>query len=58
MPYLFLCGVLGVACGVLWRIAGRGERFPFGPALAFALLACVVFPALAGQFWRLYGWLH
>lgn len=30
---LFLGGLLGVAWGLLWRAAGRGRAFPYGPAL-------------------------
>ncbi len=55
VPFLFFSGVLGVVCGLLWRIAGRGEQFPFGPALAASLLICVVWPQAATQFWQLYG---
>lgn len=55
VPFLFFAGVLGIVCGVVWRVMGRGAQFPFGPALAISLLACVVFPETANQFWRLYG---
>ncbi|MFZ4540267.1 MAG: prepilin peptidase [Rickettsiales bacterium] len=55
VPFLFFSGVLGVLFGTLWRIAGRGEIFPFGPALVASLLLCVVCPNAANQFWQLYG---
>lgn len=55
VPFLFFSGVLGVLCGTLWRVVGRGQLFPFGPALAASLLICVVWPAAANQFWQLYG---
>ena len=55
VPFLFFSGLLGVASGVLWRACKLGERFPFGPALALALLLCVVQPETARQFWLLYG---
>lgn len=55
VPFLFFSGVLGVVFGLLWRMFGRGEIFPFGPALATALLLCVVWPELAYDFWGLYG---
>jgi len=58
VPFLFFSGLLGVASGIVWRIMGHGERFPFGPALAVALLFCVVMPESANQFWKLYGLLH
>ena len=35
--YLVLAGVLGVVFGLMWRRLGRGEAFPFGPALCVAL---------------------
>jgi leader peptidase (prepilin peptidase) / N-methyltransferase len=55
VPYLFFSGVLGIMCGLAWRLAGRGERFPFGPALVISLLACVIWPQTANGFWQLYG---
>lgn len=55
VPFLFFSGVLGVVCGVLWRVIGRGAIFPFGPALVLALLACVVWPETLQFFWRFYG---
>ncbi len=55
VPYLFFSGVLGILCGLAWRLAGKGERFPFGPALVISLLACVVAPQTAYGFWQLYG---
>lgn len=55
VPFLFLSGVLGLISGLIWRMMGHGERFPFGPALAAALLLCVVVPDAAYGFWSLYG---
>ena len=55
VPFLFFSGVLGVVCGLLWRVAKKGEQFPFGPALVASLLLCVVWPDAAHQFWQLYG---
>ena len=55
VPFLFFSGVLGVLCGLLWRVAGRGEVFPFGPALALAMLACVVWPESIQYFWYLFS---
>lgn len=57
VPFLFFSGVLGVVFGTAWRVIGRGEVFPFGPALAASLLACVVMPEAANNFWKLYGFL-
>ena len=55
IPFLFFAGVLGVLSGTGWKIAGKGERFPFGPSLAVALLMCVIYPTVADGFWKLYG---
>lgn len=45
--FLFVAGVLGVVLGLLWRAFGRGEVFPFGPALAVAMFFCVLYPQAA-----------
>ncbi|MCC7167425.1 MAG: prepilin peptidase [Rhodospirillales bacterium] len=45
--FLLLAGLLGVATGLGWRLAGRGSRFPFAPALAAALLIVLLFPDLS-----------
>lgn len=58
VPFLFYSGVLGVLSGIVWRLMGQGDRFPFGPALALALLVCVVFPQAADGFWHLYGFIE
>lgn len=44
VPFLFISGVLGVLLGLSWRMMGKGEVFPFGPALAASLFICVVYP--------------
>lgn len=38
--FLMVAGVVGVLAGLAWRAAGRGDVFPFGPALivAFAVM--------------------
>lgn len=51
-PFLFYSGLMGLALGVAWRLAGRGERFPFGPALAASLWICLTFPAAMEWFWQ------
>lgn len=55
VPFLFYAGVLGIMSALLWRKLGHGERFPFGPALALSLLACVMLPDVARGFFTLYG---
>lgn len=57
-PFLFYAGVWGVVTALVWRALGRGERFPFGPALAAALLMSLLSPATPLFYWtlgRLYG---
>ena len=44
--FLFVAGILGVVLGIIWQKIGRGEAFPFAPALAISLFLCVVFPSL------------
>ena len=53
VPFLLLSGLLGIALGVCWRAFGKGEYFPFGPALALSLFLCVVFPFIVGAFWNI-----
>ena len=57
VPFLFFSGIMGIVSGIVWRLLGQGERFPFGPALAMALLLCVLFPQAADGFWHLYGFI-
>lgn len=45
--YLILAGLAGVVLGLLWRSAGRGAEFPFGPALIGALMVLLLFPEAA-----------
>ena len=46
-PFLVLAGAAGLGLGLGWRLSGRGRVFPFGPALALALLAGVLFPGMS-----------
>ena len=55
VPFLFFSGILGIVTGLSWRWLCKSERFPFGPALALALLLCVLVPEAPGGFWKLYG---
>jgi len=43
--YFVVAGLAGVALGLVWRRLSPGPTFPFGPALAAALLALVLWPA-------------
>jgi len=53
-PFLFYSGALGIALGLFWRAIGRGPRFPFGPALAIAMLLCLVYPEATAWFWGIF----
>lgn len=55
VPFLFFSGLFGIATGFAWRWLHKSERFPFGPALALALLMCVLVPSAPNGFWKLYG---
>ena len=44
VPFLFFSGLIGIVTGLLWRFAGRGQIFPFGPALACSLFLNVLVP--------------
>lgn len=55
VPFLFFSGIFGILSGIAWRFITKSERFPFGPALALALLLCVLVPEAPYGFWKLYG---
>ncbi len=44
--FLFISGILGVLLGLVWRVLGKGQVFPFGPALAIALFLCLTYPQI------------
>lgn len=52
-PYLFYAGIWGVVTAVIWRAMGKGEVFPFGPALAASLLMTLLTPSTALFFWTI-----
>lgn len=58
IPFLFFSGILGIVSGLVWRGVQKSERFPFGPALALALLLCVLVPDAPNGFWKLYGFIR
>lgn len=45
--FLVVSGLVGTGFALLWRRLGGGREFPFGPALAVGLFACLLFPRLA-----------
>ena len=53
--FLMWAGVLGVVFAIIWRAAGRGAVFPFGPALIVAFALCLVIAQIQpnlGAGWR------
>lgn len=54
VPYVFFAGMLGILLAFMWRIAGKGQAFPFGPAMLIALIACVLYPDTMRWFWQIY----
>jgi len=59
VPLFFFAGALGVVIALPWRVAGRGAVFPFGPAIAAALWALLVYSETGNVFWNLFaGGLH
>lgn len=51
VPLMLLSGVLGIVTAILWRLLGRGEYFPFGPALGMATFLLLIFPEISTLFW-------
>ena len=48
--FLLLAGVLGIVSALIWRAAGWGEHFPFGPALILSMVVFVLYPDAATFF--------
>lgn len=44
VSFFFFAGIFGICTAILWRILGKGARFPFGPALAASLFLTLFFP--------------
>jgi prepilin signal peptidase PulO-like enzyme (type II secretory pathway) len=44
--FLVEAGVLGIAFGLIWRMAGKGAAFPFAPALVVVFLGGLMWPPL------------
>lgn len=51
--FLMLAGVIGIASALIWRALGKGAHFPFGPAIAYAMVFIVLDPSMAGWIERL-----
>ena len=48
-------GALGIISAFVWRMAGKGNLFPFAPAIILALLLHIFVPDVYATFWQLYG---
>ena len=47
LPVFFiLSGIFGILIGIAWRIIYKNAEYPFGPALAVALLIIILFPEI------------
>lgn len=55
IPLMVLSGFLGMGMSLLWRLAGRGKVFPFGPAILAALFWLVFFTDTSATFWQLFS---
>lgn len=53
LPFLFYSGVLGIVSAMIWRLLGKGEHFPFGPAIAISMLLCILYPEIPMAFWQI-----
>lgn len=42
--FFLISGLVGVIVAISWRLMNKGKKFPFGPALAFSLYICLIFP--------------
>lgn len=54
-PLLVFAGILGIISALIWRMAGKGNIFPFGPAIILSLLLLIFAPESYATFWQLYG---
>lgn len=45
--FLMLSGVAGIFIALIWKVLGKGNLFPFGPALSASFFFCVAFPTLS-----------
>lgn len=40
--FLMASGVAGLGTGIVWKCLGKGDAFPFGPAIIIAFFLCVL----------------
>ena len=40
----FYAGLLGILTAIIWRLMGKGAKFPFGPALAISMFLLILYP--------------
>ncbi len=44
--FFLLAGIIGIISALIWRLMGKGQVFPFGPALAIAMICCLFVPTV------------
>jgi prepilin signal peptidase PulO-like enzyme (type II secretory pathway) len=44
--FFLLSGIMGIITALLWKRLGKGDLFPFGPALASALFIILLIPEI------------
>jgi prepilin signal peptidase PulO-like enzyme (type II secretory pathway) len=44
--FFLLAGIIGIFSALIWRLMGKGVVFPFGPALAIAMMSCLFVPTI------------
>jgi leader peptidase (prepilin peptidase)/N-methyltransferase len=48
--FFFISGVIGVITAIIWRMLNKGIIFPFGPAIALAMMVCLLVPHIESKF--------
>ncbi len=51
VPFMLISGILGTMLGFFWQKIKKESEFPFGPALAVALLLCLLIPEMKNLFY-------
>jgi prepilin signal peptidase PulO-like enzyme (type II secretory pathway) len=54
LPFLFFSGVFGIIFSLIWKKIHNEEEFPFGPALAFSMLLCLIYPEYSVKYFYYY----
>jgi len=54
LPFLFFSGIFGIIFSLAWKKIHDEEEFPFGPALAFSMLLCLIYPEYSVNYFYYY----